>query len=915
MVLLRPAAAAAILLSVSGAASAATATRATRAAAGSGASVVPNRFIVELDASDHHDAFYKSAGSALGGRLRAHQNYTSPVFTGTSFTATGRDTDLAAVAALPGVVNVWPVRTITLNAQTRAAEAPLAVNWTSHSVTGVDTLHAAGILGEGALIGVIDTGVNYAHDALGGGFGEGFPIVGGYDLAGDGLFPTTDPVPDADPMDRLGHGTHVCGILIADNNRYITGVAPKANLRVYKVFGLLDSTTSDILISAFLMAYADGVDIITASIGGPGGFADDPWAIVASRLVDKGLFVSIAAGNDGAQGSFYPSSGSSGENVVAVASVENQMTQSSPGNLVYDNATDDMEPFAYLPGGLRFPIVVQNTAITAMSLDGTLDDEACAPYPEGTPSLVGRTVMVRRASSCSFADQLVNLQALGAIYVLVYNNGNPMVQPSGIAGGYTGLTTEAVGAKILAQLKAGVEVRISSYLSFFVLGHINVPWLYGIDDPFHGSKPNAFTSWGPLYDMSIKPDIAGPGGDIYSTWLQGQYVSASGTSMSTPYIAGVAALYAGVHGGVKVHGAKFGKEVARRIITSGRPVPWTDGTAANFNQHASVAQVGNGLIDAVKVVQYTTTVDISKIHLNDTASFKSIHPFTVTNTGKVPITYKFSLRPAAGFEARSALNAPLGTFADMAPISIVPEVTFLSVQLWTVWPGQSLYMAAVFLPPKKANADMLPVYSGQVVISGSTGEEIAIPYMGLAADLKKELSQFYVDGFPLVTSTFDDELIADKSWFTFNLTAADYPAVYFANTFGTDELRWDIYKSGFKESQWSYPPVVGKNGYLGSATTFTAFTANYFTPGTDNSSNVEAFPFKQITRTPANQYYEFWWFGRFANGSQIANGNYSMRFAALKPFGNRKVASDWAMFSTPVITVNQTLVNGVNPWL
>ncbi|EEB90703.1 hypothetical protein MPER_11053 [Moniliophthora perniciosa FA553] len=55
----------------------------------------------------------------------------------------------------------------------------------THVMTGVDKLHAQGITGEGIKIGVIDTGVDYMHPALGGGFGPGFKIAGGYDFVGD----------------------------------------------------------------------------------------------------------------------------------------------------------------------------------------------------------------------------------------------------------------------------------------------------------------------------------------------------------------------------------------------------------------------------------------------------------------------------------------------------------------------------------------------------------------------------------------------------------------------------------------------------------------------------------------------------------------------------------------------------------
>ena len=56
-----------------------------------------------------------------------------------------------------------------------------------HLQTGVDKLHKEGIYGAGSIVAVIDTGVDHTHPALGGGYGPGFKIEGGYDFVGDGV--------------------------------------------------------------------------------------------------------------------------------------------------------------------------------------------------------------------------------------------------------------------------------------------------------------------------------------------------------------------------------------------------------------------------------------------------------------------------------------------------------------------------------------------------------------------------------------------------------------------------------------------------------------------------------------------------------------------------------------------------------
>ncbi len=66
-------------------------------------------------------------------------------------------------------------------------------------MTGVDAAHALGFKGKGVKIGILDSGVDYRHPALGGGIGAGFKIAGGHDFVGDDYTGANLPVPDNDP--------------------------------------------------------------------------------------------------------------------------------------------------------------------------------------------------------------------------------------------------------------------------------------------------------------------------------------------------------------------------------------------------------------------------------------------------------------------------------------------------------------------------------------------------------------------------------------------------------------------------------------------------------------------------------------------------------------------------------------------
>jgi subtilisin family serine protease len=90
-------------------------------------------------------------------------------------------------------------------------------------------------------------------------------VAYGYDFVGDAFTGENTPVPDDDPDDCHGHGTHVAGIVGASGG--IVGVAPDVTFGAYRVFGCTGYTWADIMIAAMEMALADGMDILNMSIG------------------------------------------------------------------------------------------------------------------------------------------------------------------------------------------------------------------------------------------------------------------------------------------------------------------------------------------------------------------------------------------------------------------------------------------------------------------------------------------------------------------------------------------------------------------------------------------------------------------------------------------------------------------------
>ncbi|KEY70826.1 hypothetical protein S7711_08526 [Stachybotrys chartarum IBT 7711] len=819
------------------------------------------------------------------------KTFDSNVFRGASIeTETLTEDDLAR---RPEVLRVWPNEVIELlpTYNERAADISEALEYTTHNATGVSKLHAQGIYGAGVKVGVVDTGIYYTHEALGSGLGEGYKIAGGYDFVGDGYWPLEGPItPDEDPLDTQGHGTHVAGIIAGETEGWV-GVAPEATLYAYKVFSQAGNTNTAVLIESFLRAYEDGMDIITASIGGSNGFSNNAWAEVASRLVTEGVVVTISAGNSGTQGPFYGSSGSSGRNVLAIASSDAETLPAIPFEATIGG---DTVRFGYLPATDYFPPHVSDWPVVALNLDTTAPADGCEPYPEGTRNLTGTVPLVRRGT-CTFQTKQENLAALGAEYILIYNDERPITSPSTAnPSALIASITADTGEALISAIAAGIEVTAD----FSVNPEIPI----GLDYP-SANRASTFTSWATLYNLEMKPDIAAPGGNIFSTWVGGSYNIISGTSMACPYVAGVAALYISVHGGRSVQGNGFAYALSRRIISSGVALPWYNGVATNYDYQAPPAQIGNGLIDAYKVVQYDTALNFEKMALNDTRYFSRYHDVTVTNSGDEPVTYQFHHQPQAGFDTLtyvvSANTRRLRTFAQLTPREYTPSVSL--PRDFTLQPGASRTVSVNFQNPDRQgwNTSSLPMYGGKIVVSGSNGEQLSVPYMGVGADLRNELGSIHETGWPYSISTVERTPFESKSTYSMDLSLGvqDFPKILSKIIWGTTETRWDIYVASFSERSWVYPPVPGQNGYIGSVASWVGSgSVSQINPEFDNPDDTYTYPETNTPRNTATSYYEHWWFGKLGNGTQIAPGNYTFRFAVLKPFGNPSIADNWDVY-------------------
>jgi len=467
------------------------------------------------------------------------------------------------------VLQVWEDRAMPLDTDNSARFLGLL-----NKENGLRAKHR--LRGEDVIIGVLDSGIVQEHPSLDP-KGFGAPPAGwaGACEAGDG-FAATDcnnkligarfyvdgfgaanvvPTEFLSPRDSDGHGTHTATTAAGNDNvqavlagkpvAKISGIAPRARVAAYKVCWQAPGAPSSSCFfsdsaAATDQAVADGVDILTFSVGTAFSFID-PQDIAFLFATDAGIFVSRSAGNEG-PGAETTAAGEPWVTSVAAS------TQS--GHL-FTNVTNVNLPasvagaYSSLESGISKSL--QETGPITDDLIAANPVDACVALPAG--SLSGGIGLVARGD-CDFSVKLTNAANAGAIAVLMYTNANPKTVMGGTATPES-LSIPAVmidnvpGVAILAAITGGATVNVTLSADNFIRERMT------------GNVMADFSSRGPFPTVRdwIKPDITAPGVNILAGATPepndgsfgGFFQYLSGTSMSTPHIAGVAALIREAH--------------------------------------------------------------------------------------------------------------------------------------------------------------------------------------------------------------------------------------------------------------------------------------------------------------------------------------------------------------------------------
>jgi subtilisin family serine protease len=478
------------------------------------------------------------------------------VFNGVSLVTAQRN--LGAIAELPGVTGVYVDELLQLNTEVSPQFIGATTAW--------NALGGQGSAGEGVVVGILDTGIWPEHPSLtdpdpagkpypaapGGPFACQFggavpgdaPFTCNNKLIGAYRFMATyDAVIGLLPneftstRDDNGHGTHtattaagnggVAASIFDIDRGTISGIAPRAHVIAYKVCGDQGCFQSD-SVAAVEQSIRDGVDAINFSISGGGSPYSDPVELAFLNAYENGVFVAASAGNSGPG----PDTVSHrGPWVTTVAASTSNRHFLSTITLTADNGDTLTLVGATVTEGIDTPIPVvlaspADCALPAGTLTGMIAicDRVGARLQVGFNAFTaGASGMILRNITPVQIDILTDNHFLPSVHISL-QDGAVLQQFMETHTGVMGTFTQGAAAPVLGDRIAGFSSR-----------------------------------GGPGQTLGVsKPDVTAPGIQILAgttpmgaTALSGRpgelFQSIQGTSMSSPHVAGAAALLKALH--------------------------------------------------------------------------------------------------------------------------------------------------------------------------------------------------------------------------------------------------------------------------------------------------------------------------------------------------------------------------------
>jgi hypothetical protein len=395
-----------------------------------------------------------------------------------------------------------------------------------------------------------------------------------------------------------------------------------------------------------------------------------------------------------------------------------------------------------------------------------------------------------------------------------------------------------------------------------------------------GGYMSPFSTWGPSWELVVKPHISSPGGSILSTWpvAKGSFMVASGTSMAAPLVAGIYALIA------EVRGTTDPVLLRNAIASTANQVSWMGpGEPAQPDVIAPAPQQGAGLVQAYDAAHAQAVLSVSSLSFNDSANFASEQSFSIHNSGSENLSFELSHIAAATAETFMDaegiyMPAPLVTVID-APATMTFEQTTVSVPA-----GGSATVKVTLTAPTDINARVVPVYSGFVLLKGTSAgaTSLSLPYLGVYGNMRDIPTLNHDLGTASLVDSRGWGVPADQ---TFVIPRPGQPPI--------DETAELIFPAAFAQSWTIGIPVLRVDLVPESCSALEGLSCDEEFFGVSTLGPIRP-PVHSVRRYGTRLNFN----GQLPDGTIVPEGSYRFRIGALRMFGDETKEEDWDLKDT-----------------
>jgi hypothetical protein len=401
-------------------------------------------------------------------------------------------------------------------------------------------------------------------------------------------------------------------------------------------------------------------------------------------------------------------------------------------------------------------------------------------------------------------------------------------------------------------------------------GAVDQTWTNGRDGfPVPtGNLISSFSSYGLVPDLTLKPDIGAPGGLIYSTYpLElGGYTTLSGTSMSSPHVAGAVALL------LQSDPSLRARDIREILQNTASPRAWFGNPTLGYLD--SVHHQGAGMLRIDAAIQTETGVTPSKLSLGESSAGPVTTQLQVSNFSRNPITYTLSHEPG--------LSTGPNTFALQFDTGFA-DATFSSPTVLVGRRDNATVSVTITANPDLSDRS---IYGGYIVLTPNDGSQVLrVPYVGFKGDYQSiQVLAPTANNFPWLANLSGGFFNNQPAGASFTMQAGDFPQILYHLDHQARRLRFDVYNITTPKKTY----LITGGDYTVRNQSPNGFFALEWDGTATKDANVAENGF--VTPDPTKIV-------------TLPNGQYAIKITVTKALGKFNRASDTETWISPTITL------------